>query len=140
MNSYASLRKRKSSILGIVVILLLVVELFGLSMLSTRMTSFSTAPKRDVVISLTEGSPISTVTVTRKGDQSYAAPAVRYLAASVLGGRRFLVGEVPGFQVSDDEQVWTTVTDIEIFKIQYDNNGKKIGVYKLNNRNLVRIK
>ena len=56
MNDYASLRKRKSSVLGIVVILLLVVELFGLSMLASRITTMSAAKKTDLVISLTEGS------------------------------------------------------------------------------------
>ncbi len=125
MNSYASLRKRKSSVLGIVVIVLLVVELFGLSMLASQITTMSAAPKKsDLVISLTDGSPLSTVTVTRKGDQSAVPVRRQYLAASVLNGRRyFLVGEVPGFQVSDDKQVWTSETDIEIFRLEYDNNG-----------------
>lgn len=135
MNNYTSLRKGNThSALWIAVIVLVVVELFGVAVLSSHLAAYSRGREGDIVISLTEGSARTRLTVTQKG-QSSALPSQRvYLisAASTLPGgvrsaRRLIAAEgIPGFSIYDENTVWSTETEIQIFKVSYDNNGDAV--------------
>ncbi len=120
MNDAKLLKKKKgSSVILSAIAVLIVLELVAVTMLLAQIVGYSKAPERNY-ISLTEGSAQSIVKVTNKA-----------MAASPAAGSIIMSRLVPGFSalastgpvVYDDDQVWTTSTEINIFKIKYDNNG-----------------
>ena len=140
MNEYASLRKSDGLRSGLVIalVLLLVLELCSLSVLFGQLTAYSTVQQR-TYISLTEGSENGTVTVSQRepaGSGLAYRPAV-HLAPSTLSVPSGAVpavlsssedvedpnGDKTGFKVYDENTVWTTHTDVEIFSVHYDDNG-----------------
>lgn len=138
MNEYASLRKhgRFRSGLVILVVILLVLELCSASVLFSQLTAYTTVDQK-YYISLTEGSPDGTVTIFQRDQAASeglaAAPALRYAPATLAasGGARPAAlsdimdpnGDKTGFHVYDENTVWSTHTDVEIFSLRYDNNG-----------------
>lgn len=121
------------STLWIIVVLLLVVELFSLSVLFTQVSGYSDS-RPHTIIDLTQGGANSVLTVTDKNgapisnahswDDSIRMSASRTvlpkLTEDVIPDPK---GEKTGFSVHDQDKVWTTETDIEIFHLSYDDNG-----------------
>ncbi len=139
MNEYASLRSKKNtgSVLWITIAILIVLEFCALAMLGAQIMTYTSIPQRNY-ISLTEASDHTQLEVIKKAEAEVheklspltpaltgkAAAAVSPVAAAVTG---------TGFSVYDKDVVWSTHTDVEIFKIAYDNNGDL--VYTVNSFN-----
>lgn len=133
MKKYDALRNNKKShfTLWVVVITLFALEACSLSVLISQMKSFS-KQKPTTVISLTEGSDITKLEIgTRDRDEhnSYRLPnsTTSYYAPYRKGLNRFVCldenSDKVGFWTSDENTIWSTHTDIEIFRLKHDNNG-----------------
>lgn len=109
MNDYASLRKKNSSTLVTIIVLLVCIVLSG-TLLFSRLLSYSPA-ERIQRIPLTRSNGITHVT---SGKPTAAMP-MGLLTVSPL----FLAS--PGFEAWDENVVWRGETDIEVFSIHYDN-------------------
>ena len=133
MNEYASLRKSGGFRSGLLfaLVLLMVLELCSLSVLFGQITAYTTVQQR-YVISLTEGSPDGTLEIYQRDElaargEGYA-PVL--LTARSGAGPVLLTAETPDpngehthFKVYDENTVWSTHTDVEIFSLRYDDNG-----------------
>ncbi|MBO7158332.1 MAG: hypothetical protein J6W31_06980 [Clostridia bacterium] len=135
MNDYKSLKKTKNSIFSVLIALLLLFEACALVMLGSRLTFFAEKPASNI-FSLIQSDARTTV---RKGyidtdgtmvfpEASLALPKVPGALAAFRPLDESIEGEVPGYQVSDANTVWQGVTDVEIFKISYENGEEKITV------------
>ena len=137
-----------SSILWGAVAILLIVEIMSCAMLFGQLSSYSKVKNRNY-ISLTESSKNTTVVVTRNGNvamaqdvaegeigtatttSAMALPVVNAAAFNTFGVQGFkarLAEDKPldAFSVYDKDTVWTGTTQVEIFKISYDNNGDAV--------------
>lgn len=133
MSDYASLKKTKTPrTLSVLLALLILLEICSLGVLASRVMTFSSKPSNQT-ISLTKGANVKTGRWNADGsitwNEGSAQPETRkqLLTASILPGaknRNFAIASArPYFKVSDDDQVWGTETQIEIFHIKYDETG-----------------
>ena len=133
-----SKRKVNSSVLWGMVAILLIIEIMSCAMLFGQLSSYS-KPKVRNYISLTESSDRTKVEVTRK------TVAAMFNAASDIGSAFTTTGSaalttrnvaqqfapetdkpLDSFIVEDKDKIWTANTEVEIFKISYDNNGDAV--------------
>ena len=128
MSEYASLSKNRNLRSGLVILLvmLIILEVCSISVLFSQISAFSTVPQRNI-ISLTEGSANGTVEIHRRGAQgeNLASRRVSYapaLLASPQSDDEAAPNNDPktGFGVYDEDTVWSTHTDVEIFRVSYD--------------------
>lgn len=121
------------SALWIVVVLLMVLELCSLSVLFSQVVGYSDS-KPHTVIDLTNGGPDSILTITDKAGKPIARGVPREDAVRLSASRMILPkltdetiqdpnGDKTGFGVHDEDKAWSTVTDVEIFHVSYDDNG-----------------
>lgn len=117
--------------LWVVVITLFALEACSISVLFSQMRSFH-KEKPTTVISLTEGSDITNLEIgTRDRNEHNSAylPAgsTAYYAPHRGGLNRFVCldenSDKVGFWTYDENTLWSTSTDIEIFRLKHDNNG-----------------
>ena len=138
MNDYANPKtKNKSSALWIFIAFLIVIEFCAVALLGSQIMNYASVPQRNY-ISLTEGTANSKLGQFRKdGAVNSDLYSSALLMSSEVGfGSYYLPAPLavdPGFTVYDENVVWTTDTEVEIFKIQYDNNGDL--VYTVNSFN-----
>ena len=132
MNDYAALRQKNNGRLPAALILLLCVVLSA-SMLFSRLMTFTPADTRHY-IPLTKGNGLTKVTTSVLNPETAAAP---------LGMPRTLIA-IPRslsaqhfFQVTDENTVWSTETDIEIFRVSYQNDAAQITVNSQNGDSLL---
>ena len=118
MNSYSSLRKQNKSSAAAVISLALCVVLTA-TVLFSRLVTFVTPDPRHY-IPLTQSGGITTVTVGQRdalgGMTGYHPGNHRLLAAS------------PGFRVYDENTVWSSHTEVEIFRVSYENGSGQVTV------------
>lgn len=119
MNSYASLRKQNKGVLTTVVSLLLCVVLSA-TMLFSRLTAFAAADTRHY-IPLTQSGGLTVVQTVNMENTLYVPGHSPLLAQSP-----FLTAN--WFRVTDKNGVWKGKTDIEIFRISYENGAGKVTV------------
>ena len=120
------------STLWIIVALLLMVELCSICILFDRVSGYSDS-QTHTLIDLTKGGSDSVLTVTDKEGRPVSQAFLREDAIRLSASRGAaprLTNEIPdpagektGFGVHDEEKVWSTVTDVEIFHLSYDDNG-----------------
>ncbi len=143
MNEYASLKKNKKtgSVLWLAIAVLIVLEFCTLAVLGSQILSYATVQKRNY-IRLTEAYGDTQLTVTRK--KTAAAPAVSAsftkLGASSSKAQAPTVKKLsddPKLEVYDENVVWSTHTDIEIFKVAYENGELVTTVNSFNNTDKV---
>lgn len=121
MNNYASLRKKNNGPAFAVLALTLCVVLSA-SVLFERLTAYTT---RDVYqsIPLTKSAGITTVRTGQRDENGgiHFAEAARFdpHAPVVLSYSPFLAGT--WFQVTDENTVWQGETNVEIFRLSYEN-------------------
>lgn len=134
MNDYASLRKKNNGTLFVVVALTLCVALTA-AMLFSRLVGFVSQDHQQE-IPLTVSSGITHVTAIQKPQQEQLAAGICKLSAVTY------VSEVqpetqaptsgqsanPGFQVRDEDTVWLGQTDVEIFRVSYENGEGNVTV------------
>ncbi|MBP5255802.1 MAG: LPXTG cell wall anchor domain-containing protein [Clostridia bacterium] len=141
MNEYASLKKNKrsGSALWFAVAILIVLEFCTVAVLGSQILSYSTVQKRNY-IRLTEAYGDTKLTVTRK--QTAKAPVtgasvVRLGAGAAKSPSVVKLSNDPKLEVYDANTVWSTHTDIEIFKIAYENGELVTTVNSFNNTDKV---
>lgn len=133
MNSYSNLRgQRKRSMLFPIVALVLCVVLSG-SMLFSRMVGFVKLESQQL-IPLTESNGITHVSHFQR--QTARAPRVSRLSA-VTPLTETTVPADPGFQVFDENTVWEGETDVEIFRVSYENGEGNVTVQSGNGDKLI---
>ena len=118
MNEYAALRQKNIKRLPAVFFLFLCVVLSG-CMLFSRLMRFAPVDTRHY-IPLTRGNGLTHVTVTP------AAPRTAVFGSPLLLSAR------PGFQVVDNGTIWSSETDIEIFRVSYQNGECQVTVNSQN--------
>lgn len=137
MSEYAALKKSNGpKTLSVLLALLILLELCSVAVLTGRVINYS-SDKGNYTISLTNGSNVRKGILREDGsilwESGSEVPSYNQygmLTASIgarLGGsavRRFVPLTGTAFSVVDDKQVWGTTTDIEIFKISYNETGK----------------
>lgn len=129
MNSYASLRKKNTghSVLWIMIVVLLIFEFCSLSVLFSQLVSYAPVDHR-TYIDLTEGNDVTQLEIIRRelsGGSRGAGLSRASLAPHTPYRSRVLDenSDKVGFWTYDQEQIWNTTTDVEIFRIHHDNNG-----------------
>lgn len=127
MNDYASLRQKNNGRLPAALFLFLCVVLSG-SMLFSRLMVFTPADTRHY-IPLTQGNGLTHVTASPLSPNTASAPMG--IPQMLTAMPRFLTAN-PGFQVSDKNTVWTSQTDIEIFRVTYENGTGNVTVNSQN--------
>lgn len=141
VKQYESLRNPKKGhfALWLTVAMLAALELCSLSVLFSRITVFSPAEQRDY-ISLTEGSPKGSVEIGSRRRQSPVSPAspaphrARFAPAAAQAPVRYDENsDKVGFWTYDENTVWSTHTDIEIFRLHHDNNGDLVWTVESSN-------
>lgn len=118
MNEYAALRRKNTGRLSAVLALFLCVVMSG-CMLFSRLLLF-TPGDTNHYIPLTRGNGHTRVTVTSGLPRTSAL------------GTPLLLAAYPGFQVTDESTVWSSETDIEIFRISYENGESRVTVNSQN--------
>ena len=135
MNDYKSLKKKNTGVFGVLLALLLLFEACALVMLGSRLISYSGGPSSNV-FSLLHSDARTTVRVGYMDDQgnitfpkstaSFSTPPSALNAFRLLD--ESIQGEVSDFRVTDANTVWQGNTNVEIFKISYQNGEEKITV------------
>ena len=126
-----------------VIAILIVLEFCAISMLFAQLVAYTSVQKRNY-ISLTEESEHTKVEITRRTEASVresmspltSKPRVQgmTLAALKAGKPGLLTSGKASFKVYDENTVWSTHTDVEIFKIHYENGEMKTTVNSFNNK------
>ena len=132
MKQYTALRKQNTShfTLWLVVALLVALEFCSVSVLVAQLTSYAAAQKR-YTISLTEGGSRTTVEVGERNENGAvnrvspgASRRAHYAPTPPASFLRYDENsDKVGFWTYDENTIWSTSTDIEIFRYQHDNNG-----------------
>ena len=134
MNDYSSLRKvnKKHRLMAVVVLALCVVV--SSCMLCARLMPF--APQNAAqYIPLPQSNGITKV---RMGKLDDSGKILLPSAAAGLPGSHFAMARLPkadifmadpGFQTSDENTVWVGETDVEIFKLSYENGTGEVTVH-----------
>ncbi len=131
MNEYKSLKKKNSSVFGVLLALLLLFEACALVMLGSRLIFFTEKPASNV-FSLMYSDARTTV---RKGyvgeDGQFIFPentAVLPKVPAALMAFRPLDTSRPGLEYESGDAVWNGLTNVELFNISYENGEGKITV------------
>lgn len=116
---YASLRKQnKSRALAVAALIMCVV--LSTVMVFGRLAVYLPANER-LMIPLTKANGVTRLTVGRRDAQEETQMAVPIRDGQLLAAMpNFLTAE-HGFMAQDENTVWSTETDVEIFRISYDN-------------------
>ena len=120
MHQYSSLRHRHRSMLIPVVALALCV-IVSASVLLSRIVGFS-GDASQLMIPLTQSNGVTKVSPVQR--VSARIPQVNLLAATIVP----LEETKPGFQVEDENTVWEGQTDVEIFRVSYENEQGQVTV------------
>ena len=124
MNDYAALRQKNNGRLPAAIVLLLCVVLSA-SMLFSRLMVFTPADTRHY-IPLTKGNGLTHVTAAPLSGETAALPAMPLMLTAQ-----------PGFQTYDKNTVWSSETDIEIFRVTYQNGASQVTVNSQNGDSLL---
>ncbi len=128
MNDYSSLRKKNNST-GWAVVTLLLCVILSATVLFSRLTAYVTADPIHY-IPLTKSSGTTTILtgqIGENGNIEFSETAASPLAQPVvLAYSPFLTAK--WFQVSDENTVWKGETDVEIFRVSYENGQGQVTV------------
>lgn len=121
------LKRRRLKMLGILLAILLICAAASLAVLFARLSAFNTKTFENIIpLTQTKGSTKVTVSgagVSAEKDAGSALHADGSVLesegeASTVGGKR------ASFTAYDKDTVWSAETDVEIFKLTYDETGK----------------
>ncbi len=124
MKPYANLRRQERSILIPVVALALCV-IVSASILLGRIVGYS-AEQVQLYIPLTQSNGMTKVNAIQRPSAQSALPQVNLLAATIVPMDEET--ENPGFVVGDDNTVWESQTNVEIFRVSYANGDGQVTV------------
>lgn len=126
----AMIVKRKYTILGSMLALLIVCEAASLILLFGRMSGFS-ATQFQNIIPLTESSGATTMTMTTKSAIAKSVQPTNDLLSSdgqASQSAQILQLANPSYKAYDNNTVWQTETPVEIFHLAYDNEKGEVTV------------
>lgn len=136
MNDYRSLRKKNNSTFFAVVALTLCVAVTAV-MLFSRLVTYS-AEDQQLEIPLTASSGITHVTAVQKEQEEQASASICTLSAVTnVSGVQTEAQTLSSFEIQDDNTVWLGQTDIEIFRISYENGEGNVTVNSANGDKLL---
>lgn len=131
MNDYSSLRKKNTAPFTAVVSLALCVAITA-TLLFGRLVMFVTMDTQHY-IPLTKSSGLTTVRTGQRQDDG----SVVYADTLYHPSNHRLLTANPGFRTYDENTVWSSQTDIEIFRITYENGSGQVTVNSQNGDNLL---
>ena len=111
--------KGKSRILGVIVVLLLLCETASLAVLFSHISKYSEKEFTNI-IPLTESKGNTVVTVVQNSKDTLSVPVAENTGIVRLSN--------PSFSAYDEKTVWQAETDVEIFRISYENDENRITV------------
>lgn len=120
----ARIRRQKYAVIGVLLAILLVCESASLAVLFSRMSGFSEETYLGDIIPLTQPDVRTNITVR----QQSAAGAPAGELVTVQGGEA-------AFAAYDENTVWSAETEVEIFRLSYDNENGDITVKNAAGRN-----
>lgn len=103
---------------GITIVLLIICVIASLAVLFERISMYSEATQHNI-IPLTESSGGTKVVMLTQGKPEPAPP---------INASRLSVQASPSFSAYDDRTVWRGETDVDIFRISYDNSSGEMTV------------
>ncbi|MBR2310750.1 MAG: hypothetical protein IKA47_09505 [Oscillospiraceae bacterium] len=134
MNSYSSLRKRNNGT-GLAVVSLALCVVLTATVLFERLAAYATREEYHS-IPLTRSGGITTVVAGRlEGDGEIRSRETQAMAPVVLSYSPFL--SESWFRVVDENTVWQGETDIEIFRLSYENGEGSVTVQSGNGEKLL---
>lgn len=119
MNNYASLRKKNSGNLAILIALGICVLLSATLLCSRLLTYSTTEPVQQ--IPLTKSNGVTRVTASQAPSAAVPATPKMLVAMPLLNSKA-------AFEARDENVVWSGETDIEIFSIRYENESGEVTV------------
>ncbi len=126
MNSYSSLRKQNRSSIPALIALVLCILLTS-TLLFSRLLGYSQQDKSHY-IPLTSSLGTTRVTEGYLDSRGGFTPISAYREGSSSGYAPAALAANPGFRVYDDRSVWKGETDIEIFRLSYENGEARVTV------------
>lgn len=122
-------KRSGKSYISIILAILVLLNVCSLAVLMSQLTGFSESRQRNY-ISLTEGTAESKVSVKHLRTNGVHYAPMTLAAHNPYEAVTLDADNKTGFSASDKNTVWSTETDVEIFKIHYDDNGD--GHYTVN--------
>lgn len=119
MRDYASLRKKNSGNLAILIALGICVLLSATLLFSRLLTYSTTEPVQQ--IPLTKSNGVTRVTASQAPSAAVPMPPKMLVAMPLLNSKA-------AFEARDENVVWSGETDIEIFSIRYENKSGEVTV------------
>lgn len=113
-----STRRRSRSLTGVSLVLLILCVIASLAVLFERISIYSKAAQHHI-IPLTESIGATKVVTVRQEEPK---------AAAVVDAPQIISLASPGYQAHDDRTVWQGETDVDIFRISYDNSSGEMTV------------
>lgn len=136
MRDYSSLRRKKNSTLFTIVALALCVTVSA-ALLFSRLTGFS-AMDTQQIIPLTESNGITKVKAYQRDSAQAGNPSVRLLSERiVLLENEETEPATPGFEAGDENTVWEGRTDVEVFRVSYENGEGQVTVNSHNGEKVI---
>lgn len=132
MNSYSSLRKRNNGAGLAAVISLVMCVVLTATVLFSRLVAFVTADPRHY-IPLTRSGGTTVVTVGQRDTLNAVIPR----NTGYHPDNHRLLAASPGFRVYDENTVWSSHTEVEIFRISYENGSGQVTVNSANGDKLL---
>ena len=135
-------RNRSASAVWIAIAFLMIFELCSLIMVASNLSGFARERARNY-ISLTESGGATKVKVFSRGkvpevgSLSRMGGAVPANEKAVTANGTVTLPLAASFRAYDKDTVWQAETDVEIFKLRYDNNGDL--VYTVNSENADKV-
>lgn len=118
--------RRKSTALGVLLVILMICSAASLAVLFTRLRSFNEKGFENIIALTRTGSETNmTVSMANAPAQS---PASQTVTTSSSESSSQTQSANPSFITYDENIVWSTQTDVEIFKMTYDNVSGEITV------------
>lgn len=129
MNTYTSLRKQNNGY-GMTVISLAMCVVLSATVLFSRLVGFAPAdPQHYIPLTKSAGT-----TVVREGFRNTDGTVT--FRGYNPGNHRLLTAK-PGFRVYDDNTVWSSQTEVEIFKITYENGAGQVTVRSADGKKVI---
>lgn len=131
MDSYQSLRKQNTGS-PVAVLSLAVAVVLSATLLFSRLVGFAPVDTQHY-IPLTRSGGITTVREGRMQEDG----SITFRHGSYHPDNHRLLAARPGFRVYDHNTVWDSDTDVEIFKISYDNDSDQVTVRSSNGEKVI---
>lgn len=115
---------RKGKLFGVLLVMLILCEIASLAVLFERISRYSQSELKNV-IPLTESIGATKVTVIQQG---HATSLEQTKKENSFFQPQIVAHAAPSFTAYDDKTVWQAETDVDIFRLTYDNESGEVTV------------